>query len=1099
MTVYEVQTLRRKKVLSTTEVTSTEFKCLAFSSDSKFLIAQGGSPDWTLTYWSWDKSKLVASAKTSNPQGAPIYQCTFNPLDSSHVCVSGNGILKYYRFLENTLKGSSATIGKRDPQNYLCHAWLDEERVIVATDTGDLLMFDFGELKLVLPMSPSDGNSIDCIIAYSKGFVCGGDLGVLSIFEKTDDKEFYRRARTCKIDSNPEKITSLAITSSEDVLACVLDNAQMYSLALSSTDMYKSEDIKLELLAQPFHSKGITGVDTCIRKPLVVTCSLDRTVRVWNYLDRTIDLNKTFQEEAFSVAFHPSGLHILVGFSDKLRLMNLLMGDIRPYREFSIKACRECCFSNGGQYFAAVNSNAISIYNTYTCELIWTLRGHNGKVRSVHWSADDSRIISAGADGAVYEWGMSDQKRKGETVHKGTVYNSCLTVPDGRSIVVVGSDKTIKEISDSTVQKEFPTLVELTNVVMSSGKIIFAGTDEGTVRAYKYPLTSAEFQEFQCHSKPVSRIVLSFDEIFLFTVSEDGSLCIWDVRDKERAKQQKEIQFADEILVTKADLEEKAALTAELENKVTDLTEHIDYQLRLKDMTYTERIKDLTDKYTAEFEAERSKYDVLAKERNEIEIEFDERYNAQANKHKELISTMEANFSAKLMAEMERYTALQKQMEEMNSKWDEQTMLLVEGHEKVIQEINEDYDNRITEDLVAIERLNEEKEEAAKTFDETRRQIEEDADREIEELKEKYEAKLAVEREAGLRLKGENGIMRNKFLTLGNYIEDHKQEIKAQFEEIQSLNHQLQNRDKDIAGLKKEISERDQTIGDKEKRIYDLKKKNQELEKFKFVLDYKIKELKRLIDPLTNEITDMKNQIKEMDAELEMYFKVNANLELTITDLKLKIEGLNKDANIQRQRYADAEGTIKRIKTDIHEMMNHIQDAKVLKERAKALYTKHVTQAVQNAAVDVDIQAEYSRQREYLERNLDSIKRKLSKDSTLHKAENRRIIEENVSLIKEINELRRELKGTKALASSDKAGPRGGRAGNARGAGGGNLERELEYQREEIARLRERLALYENDRPKSRERLPPMAGFQEHKTPTPTPSNPTPQPPINLE
>ena len=41
--------------------------------------------------------------------------------------------------------------------------------------------------------------------------------------------------------------------------------------------------------------------------------------------------------------------------------------------------------------------------------------------------------------------------------------------------------------------------------------------------------------------------------------------------------------------------------------------------------------------------------------------------------------------------------------------------------------------------------------------------------------------------------------------------------------------------------------ERDETIQDKEKRIYDLKKKNQELEKFKFVLDYKIKELKKQV------------------------------------------------------------------------------------------------------------------------------------------------------------------------------------------------------------------------------------------------------------
>ena len=45
---------------------------------------------------------------------------------------------------------------------------------------------------------------------------------------------------------------------------------------------------------------------------------------------------------------------------------------------------------------------------------------------------------------------------------------------------------------------------------------------------------------------------------------------------------------------------------------------------------------------------------------------------------------------------------------------------------------------------------------------------------------------------------------------------------------------------------KKEIKTRDVAINDREKRIFELKKKNQELDKFKFVLDFKIRELKLL-------------------------------------------------------------------------------------------------------------------------------------------------------------------------------------------------------------------------------------------------------------
>lgn len=49
-----------------------------------------------------------------------------------------------------------------------------------------------------------------------------------------------------------------------------------------------------------------------------------------------------------------------------------------------------------------------------------------------------------------------------------------------------------------------------------------------------------------------------------------------------------------------------------------------------------------------------------------------------------------------------------------------------------------------------------------------------------------------------------------------------------------------------------------------ENRIYDLKKKNEELEKFKFVLDYKVNELKKQIEPRENEVKEMKEQVHEV-------------------------------------------------------------------------------------------------------------------------------------------------------------------------------------------------------------------------------------------
>jgi len=93
--------------------------------------------------------------------------------------------------------------------------------------------------------------------------------------------------------------------------------------------------------------------------------------------------------------------------------------------------------------------------------------------------------------------------------------------------------------------------------------------------------------------------------------------------------------------------------------------------------------------------------------------------------------------------------------------------------------------------------------------------------------------------------------------------------------------------------MQNEVKVRDRTIGDKEKRIFDLKKKNAELEKFKFVLDYKIKELKREIIPREEEISKMKEQTTEMDKELKHLTSVNENLGLMVDDLRMRQSGMD--------------------------------------------------------------------------------------------------------------------------------------------------------------------------------------------------------------
>lgn len=114
-------------------------------------------------------------------------------------------------------------------------------------------------------------------------------------------------------------------------------------------------------------------------------------------------------------------------------------------------------------------------------------------------------------------------------------------------------------------------------------------------------------------------------------------------------------------------------------------------------------------------------------------------------------------------------------------------------------------------------------------------------------------------------------------------------------DEFRSLQEEAKKRQDRIDGMLKDrehnvrqIKIRDKTIGDKETKIYELKKQNQELEKFKFVLDYKIKELKAQIDPKNDDILAMKRIIHGMDTDLEEYHKKNKQLLSDIANLQVR-------------------------------------------------------------------------------------------------------------------------------------------------------------------------------------------------------------------
>lgn len=161
----------------------------------------------------------------------------------------------------------------------------------------------------------------------------------------------------------------------------------------------------MEHALQSFHTENITGLDICLRKSLVATCGADKSVRVWNYFEKnTLEVIKNFDEKPLSLSFHPSGLHLVVSFPDKIRLINILDNDLVSFKDLPIKNCYEVKFSNGGHLFAAVNNVMVQLFNFYTLDQPshYQFKAQAGKFQTMTWEDDDLGVFLGTSDGFVF-------------------------------------------------------------------------------------------------------------------------------------------------------------------------------------------------------------------------------------------------------------------------------------------------------------------------------------------------------------------------------------------------------------------------------------------------------------------------------------------------------------------------------------------------------------------------------------------------------------------------------------------------------------------------------------------------------------------------
>lgn len=413
ISIYDLQTLKRKKLLGIPYDSAgvTSFACITFSFDSKYL-AVVTNENQTMLFYNWEKGKLESSMELGNMQnpGAMIDLIACNPSDTGIIALGGKFAFKFLTVSETLWRPYG--FSKADNLIITSLAWLNNDRLLAGTSDGRILFLENGDLKNIFKMSEvtfinlkireevpvanpvsqtslsdfgdTDYQEVLCLTAFSRGFAFALGYGTIVVFEKDGPHKYTKKniyAIPPQVSREESKelyrVNTISSNPSSDKLIITTGWSQLFCATLWGPDLkIDPEPQFVDVIGHHLHHGPIGGLSICTWKSHVITFGeIDRSVRLWDYETESLIMVKQYLEDISCIVLHPTGLFCLIGFSDKLRFMSILIDDFLTMKEFSIRNCKIVAFSYGGHLFAAVNGNMIEVYTTIDFQIRFLLKG----------------------------------------------------------------------------------------------------------------------------------------------------------------------------------------------------------------------------------------------------------------------------------------------------------------------------------------------------------------------------------------------------------------------------------------------------------------------------------------------------------------------------------------------------------------------------------------------------------------------------------------------------------------------------------------------------------------------------------------------------
>eukprot|EP00753_Platysulcus_tardus_P020616 PLAT8282.1.p1 GENE.PLAT8282.1~~PLAT8282.1.p1 ORF type:complete len:625 (-),score=294.66 PLAT8282.1:68-1903(-) len=506
-------------------------QCLAFSDDERLLVTIGIEADRKLFVWDLMTGYIVATI-TAAPLptacvawGGMVKDRKRRPTKNYQLATAGSGEVVMWELdpFTGTMEGERLHSGSLKRGHTALQFSADGNWLYTGSASGDFACYNVIHKEASRAIPVCSGGVHSLALSPHGGLLVGGGDGTVTLYVGSG-RELEDAAQV----SLPGAIKSLSYNASgTEILA---GSAAGFVFRLRASDLS-------EVLVCEAHSAGVTAVayppDSSEQ---FATCSRDCTLRVWDAADYSV-LAKAFVRDAGSPTCLAYSMDTLIsGWEDgKVRCHRADNGELLYEIENVHRGGVTALQLSRNQRFIVTGGTEgdVRVWELRSRELVSHLKEHTMRVTQLALFDDDMHVLSCSRDRSFLLWDLRKEKRISNHTQRMGGINCIVLSRDQTRVLSVGQEKKItywdlrtpdpiKLISPA--HRDEATCIALSR----NGRLLATGGTDQVIKLWDYD-SGELIQSSGAHSGLVHALYFSPDDRQLVSVSEDGTVFVWNV------------------------------------------------------------------------------------------------------------------------------------------------------------------------------------------------------------------------------------------------------------------------------------------------------------------------------------------------------------------------------------------------------------------------------------------------------------------------------------------------------------------------------------------------------------------------------------------